>query len=315
MALPIREWFDHLGYAVSLPERMVRSLVAVAGGASKIVTDHVLPRSLRKSRTYAAIVGNAQRFIIERVAEVEGVYSAEGGGLPEDYVPRKIAGNVVEAAGIFSVHLSPLWVFAIAADVAEGSRVYLNRLTDELRRDGVIDATLEVKKLDDLLDAMTHASEKSSQVFDAPPLGKDDVLKLRDQLVSGYGNVFTRVTDLMPRLDSLWNQMTAVAGPEGLTKLAGVMSMDLERVGGKAVGSLFAVGKVTGGLLGETILDQYAETLGRVQQQGLVASVDEATRPYVRAFSKQYSRAQKSWTERLLGWFAARLGMRTTSSV
>src|SRR5262249_50127702 len=154
MEFSMQAMLDHLTYTLSLPERAVRSVVAMAAGATKIVTDAVLPGPLRRSRTYAALVGNAQRFMIEKIGEVEGAYEAEGGGLPEDYVPRKVAGNVLEAAGIFSVHLSPLWVFAIAADVAQGGREYLHRLTEELRRDGVIDSNVQVNELDDVLDAL-----------------------------------------------------------------------------------------------------------------------------------------------------------------
>src|SRR5205085_6008000 len=185
MAASMQMMLEHQTYNLSIPERSVRSVIALAAGATKIVTDVVLPRSLRRSRTYAALVGNAQRFIIEKIGEVEGAYEADAQGLPDDYVPRKVAGNVLEAAGIFSVHLSPLWVFAIAADVAQGSREYLQRLTTELRRDKVIDDTVQVNELDDVLDALGKATLDSSRVFETPPLSAADIRLLRDQLLSG----------------------------------------------------------------------------------------------------------------------------------
>jgi len=307
MANAVKSMVDTLGYTLSLPERAVRSLVAVAAGATKIVADTVVPRPLRKSRTYAALVGNAQRFLIEKIGEVEGAYEADSQSLPDDYVPRKVAGNVLEAAGMFSVHLSPLWVFAIAADVAEGSRVYLQRLTQELKRDGVIDAGTPVEKLDDLLEAMGQASEHSAKVFDAPPISKGDIVQLRDQLMSGYGNVFSKVGDLMPRIDKLWDQMQSVANTEvDMTRLAGLMSLDLSKAGGRALDGIFSVGRVTTEMLGETILASYGESLMQIQQRGLVEYMDEATRPYVSAFWKRYSRAQLSWTERLIRWLGAK---------
>jgi hypothetical protein len=306
----LRGMFDHLGYTMSLPERVVRSMVAVAGGATKIISDSVLPESLRGTRTYGALIGNAQRFIIEKVAEVEGVYEADAGALPDDYVPRKVAGNVMEAAGMFSIHLSPLWVFAIASDVAGGSRKYLSRLTEELRQDGVIDESTNVSSIDELLGAIGAVSDDSADVFDAPPITRADVEKLRNQLVGGYGNVFSRVTDLMPRIDTMWDQMQTLADPQkGMASLAGLMSMDVGKMGGQAVNGILAVGRVTTDMVGENMLDSYAKSLERVQRDGLAACIDEATQPYVNAFYKQYNRAQKSWTERAMGWMADKCGL------
>ncbi|MCK6483865.1 MAG: hypothetical protein HUU22_16995 [Phycisphaerae bacterium] len=312
MGLSVRDMFDHLGYTLSLPERLTRFVVAVAGGATKLIADATLPKALRKSRTYNVLVGNAQRFIIEKVAEVEGVYQAEGDRLPDDYVPRKVAGNVLEAAGIFSLHLSPLWVFAIAADVAGGSREYLGRLTAELKRDNVIAPDASIGSVDELLGAIGGASEDSARVFDAPPISTGDITKLRDQLVQGYGQVFSKIGNLMPRIDALWNQMQSLTDTDAsLARLAGLMTLDVRKTGGAALNGLFAVGRATSGLLGETILDSYAESLAEVERRGLAACVEEATRPYVKAFWKRYQRANLSWTERVMRWTAEKLGLRT----
>lgn len=315
MGLPIREFLDHLGYTLSLPERAARSLVAVAAGATKIATDALLPRTLRKSRTYAAILGNAQRFLIEKIGEVEGAYEADTAGLPENYVPRKIAGNILEVAGIFSVHLSPLWVFAIAADVASGSRVYLQRLAEQLRSDGLIEPDTPVNEIDDVFAALGKAGESSAKVFDTPPLTAKEIGELRNQLMNNYGKMFKEMGDLMPRIDTLWAQMQEVANVEGnLSRLAGLMSMDLNQVAGKAVNGAFAVGRATGTLVGEAIFTSYAESLADVRKRGFVACMDEATQPYAKAFWKHYSRARLSWTERLFRWFTGFFGKRPPDS-
>ncbi|MEE8169180.1 MAG: hypothetical protein V3T70_01410, partial [Phycisphaerae bacterium] len=297
------------------PERVLRSVAALAGGASKMLTDTLLPKPLRESRTYEALVGSAQRILIEKVAEAEGVYEAQQEELPADYVPRKVAGGVIEAAGTFSMHLSPLWVFAIASDVAGGSRQYLNRLTEQLRHEGVIEADASVERVDDLLSAMCKASEASAQLFDAPPLSADDIGRFRDELLGRYADVFRNTGELMPRIDELWSRMTSLAdGDAAMAKVAGLMSMDLGRAGGRALDGVFTVGRTTVEFLAESILDSYADSLAEVERRGIVACMEEASRPYVAAFCKQYLRQRKSWTERCISWIAVRLRGKPESS-
>src|SRR5205823_3216851 len=95
----------------------------------------------------------------------------------------------------------------------------------------------------------------SSRMFEIPPLTPADIRQLRDQLLSGYGRVFKEIGDLMPRIDTLWSRMQALANTEvSVGKLAGLMSVDLGRAAGRAVGGAMTVGRTTGELLGETIL-------------------------------------------------------------
>ena len=97
-------------YALSLPERTVRSASAAVGGVSKLLTDSLLPESVRETTLYRVMIGNTQKFVIESLGNVK---TKEGEKLPDDFVARKIVGNVVDAAGIFAFRFSPLWVFAL----------------------------------------------------------------------------------------------------------------------------------------------------------------------------------------------------------
>ncbi|MEE8385459.1 MAG: hypothetical protein V3S01_06050, partial [Dehalococcoidia bacterium] len=301
---------DALGYTLSLPERMVRSLAAALGGTTKLLTDTVIPGPLRESKTYTVLIGNAQRFVIEQVAQVQGVYAEDQGpALPENYVARKIAGNVMEAAGMFSVHLSPLWVFAIATDVAQGSKLYLNRLVDELREKKVIAPDTNIKELDELLEAIGRAGEESAKVFDAPPTNLDQIKELREQITAGYKSVFQEAGDLVPRVDDLWAKMEALAKRDGVAveSIVGLMTTDLNQAAGRALGAAFAVGNVTTDLLGDMVFKSYGETIQRIQIRGAVACIDEATRPFVEAIAANMTAGNQTLTQRawrrLLGVF------------
>ena len=87
------------GYFCSLPERLVRSLSALAGGAVHELGEVVLPARVRRSRLYESLVGSTVRFFIEQLGQVEGAYP-KGDALPDDFVMRIAAGNVIGVAGL-----------------------------------------------------------------------------------------------------------------------------------------------------------------------------------------------------------------------
>lgn len=306
MPISLKDAFKAFGYTVSLPERLVRSAAVAIGGTSKLLTDTLIPEPLRKSTAYVAMVGNSQRFFIEKVAEVQGAYEAspEGAGaLPENFIPRAVAGNVINAAGLFAIHLSPLWVFAFVSDIAHGSKTYLNKLVAELKENGVIDKDMTIKEVDDLLDALGRAGKDTAQVFDLPPVDVASLNKLRDDLTRGYAGVFKEATDLLPRMDNLWENMQKLASRDGVAmeSIVGLMTLDLEATAGKAVGAAFAVGNATADILSETIFHSYGETIYRIQERGAVTCLEEAGKPFFEAISSHLSSTKQTWTEWALG--------------
>ena len=226
-----------IGYALSLPERTVRSVAASIGGLTKLLTDQLFPPFLRDSTSYRVFLGNAQRFLIESVGDVKGAYEAEAGGPGGgEYVKRKLAGNAVEAAGILGMHVSPLWIFAVASDALAGSKVYLNRLRDELKRQGVIDESVHADNIEGLLDAMQQAARASTGAVDTPPLSRADLARLRDDLTAGARQMFDRVDDLLPRFDRIWAQIEQVASKENVSveAVSGLLSLDVGQAAQRA---------------------------------------------------------------------------------
>lgn len=301
MTNPLENLFKAFGYTISLPERTLRSLAGALGGTTKLLTDTLIPEPLRRTHTFTALVGNAQRFLIERIAEVQGVYRTDDGTAPpNDFVARKVAGNVLEAAGMFSIHLSPLWLFAIVADAAQGSKVYLDRLVSELKEKKVLGEEVQVRGVDDLLQAIGQAGQESAKVFEAPPLNPAQIRELRDQILGGYAGVLRGATGLLPQMDTLWNSMQSLARRDGVAMeaIAGLMTLDLGAAAGKAVGAAMATGGVATDLLEETVFRSYGETIDRIQREGAIACLDEAARPYMAAIADQMHPSKQTWTER-----------------
>ncbi len=64
-------------YLLSVPERFVRSVLALGAGVAREVGEVALPDGIRCSQLYQNLVDATLRYLIEQVGGVEGVYSAE----------------------------------------------------------------------------------------------------------------------------------------------------------------------------------------------------------------------------------------------
>ncbi len=84
---------------ISLPERVVRSAAALAGGLIREIGQVSVPAAVRRTKSYQMMVDIALRFMIEQVGEVRGVYPS-GGELANNFLLRRTAGHGIELAGL-----------------------------------------------------------------------------------------------------------------------------------------------------------------------------------------------------------------------
>ena len=79
---------DFAQYVMSLPERVLRSASALAGGLAKELGDVVVPKAVRRTHLYRSLVEGTLRFLIEQVGEVQDT-SPPRTSLPEfPHAPR-----------------------------------------------------------------------------------------------------------------------------------------------------------------------------------------------------------------------------------
>jgi hypothetical protein len=282
---------DALLYALSLPERLLRSTSAAVGGVSKIMTDTLLPASVRDLTFYRYFVGNTQRLLIESLGDVKTGAAAEK--LPDDYIARKIVGNVADAAGIFAFHFSPVWFFALVGDAATGTKGYLGRIVAELEKDGAIAPGTKIESVDRLLEALTAASVKSAAPMDAPPLSKAELAALAGDIGGAYAELYRSAKGTLPAPDALWDGFVGLARREKLPLL--------QMSGGMALAATKAAAQATGGLFYEKVLVSYAASLSEVRARGFAPFFADASTPYVEAVTGAFSLSKTSFTERWLG--------------
>jgi hypothetical protein len=155
-------------YLATLPERLVRIVAALVGGAAVETTRLALPDPVRGSRLYQATVDRLLRIVVEWVGGVEGRYPAEE--MPAGTLAvKKAAGNVVEFASILSVGWSPLWLLAGVADLIGGSKAYLRALETELKADGLVPPDTSSASVEALLGRLEAASGVLADTIDIPP--------------------------------------------------------------------------------------------------------------------------------------------------
>jgi hypothetical protein len=272
------EW----GYALSLPERTLRALAVGLGGLLYEAALVLLPEWLRATRLYRAIVAGTLRLAVELVGGASGL-------LPPDEVTaqelavRKAAGAGLDLAGLMLVGLSPVWLFAAAADVTGGTRTYLRALAAELRAAGLLPADADIASVAELLDYLEGTSGHVAESFDTPPLNVADMR-------ASWQSLKEQATDLPDahRLGRLHANLRRVASEDGRSL--------------RSVSSLLAAGAARAGIkTGQLyIFDYYEVALRTVAREGLATYSRRVTNPYLAVAREHFDPRRPTHTERLL---------------
>lgn len=302
-------------YTLSLPERAVRGTVGLAAGGLREASELLVPKAFQDARTYQIMVRNSLQFL---VTQVGGIQTAPAAGAADptgdaDYLARKAVGNFVDLAGLMTFQLSPVWLLAVASDVAYGGKAFLRELADELRRKGLIAADSTIDSTNDVLDALQQGAGRAAQMFDTPPLSVD---QLRDSLRTTREAVqraeFTR---LLPRaeMERFWQQMRTIASRDGvgLMEVSGALTMHALTSAGQV-----AQGAATGARVGLELLDRhvighYQDALQRLVDKGVYATVRDCWEPYLSGVWRSFGRPGTTVTEDVVsGQLPARLWRR-----
>jgi hypothetical protein len=274
-------------FALSLPERLVRTLAAVAGGAVHETAELVLPRLVRRSRLYEASAKNLLRVAIELVGGVADAGPPAGADEEASagrLAVRKGAGNVVELGSIAAFGFSPLWLLAAASDVAHGSRVYLNELTGELKRAGVLDEQVEVSSVDELLGVLERSTGGTARLIDIPPLELEELRRSLAEL-RAEARALPDATELATLFAAL--RRTAQAENRSLLEVS------------TGVGLAFLLSART--LSRDRLLVPYREDWRPVLGEGFAAYARRISRPYRDAVAAHFDPERPTWTEKLVG--------------
>jgi hypothetical protein len=292
-------------YLLTLPERLVRSVLGLSAGIAREVGEVVVPERVREGRLYQNLVDTTLRFLIEQVGGAEGAYPAAN-PLPPDFMARRAAGNAVEVLGIVAFKASPVWVLAALADVCGLGRHLIPELSGALKEQGLLEPGAEFESVDQMLDGLERTSGRLASAINTLPL---DVPSLRREWASIREEARSLQPGALPSAEmitGLWERLRAEAAAQDRTLFETSSALALSAARGLPEGVRWfsasaAVGAGrTGRVLGSALLDHYRKTLDEVRQTGFAEYTTTQLRPYVKAAVAQFSPEQKTLTERLL---------------
>ncbi len=156
-------------FLLSLPERVLRSLIALSGGLVREIGEVAVPLRLRRRALYSNIVEVTLRFLIDPVGQVQGVYPKEG-ALAEDFVLRSGASRGIEFIGLMTIHVSPIWVLAALADATGAGHTLIQQISTALKEEGLLDKESRFETADAILDGLERTSAQLAATLNQPPL-------------------------------------------------------------------------------------------------------------------------------------------------
>lgn len=292
------------GYLLSLPERAVRSLSAIAGGAVHELGDVLLPARVRRSRLYDSLVGSIARVLVEQLGQVQ-LEQPRGTPLPDDFLIRRAIGNVVEIAGITVFRASPVWVLAALSDVAGAGRELIAEIAGALQREGLLEQGRTFDDVDQILAGLERTSAGLADAVNTPPLNVDSLRQEWEKLRSETSHLPRAV---MPSAERLWSQWTelkaeAAAQDRSVVEISSVIALAAIRQLPENARWLSAAVRTgsqrTGEVLADGLLDHYRTTLAEIRQAGYVRFWLREFRPYLRGAIHQFSPKRSSSTEQL----------------
>ena len=290
----------YLLYSLSLPERAARSTVGLAAGTARELAPLLVPQSFQNSKTYEIVVRNSLQFLTE---DIGGAASKPGQTeAVEGYMARKAVGNFVELAGLTTLHVSPIWLLAIASDVAYGTKSYVQELAKELKEQGLIDETSTIHHADDLLESLQKASGRAASLFDTPPLSIEQLKESLEETRAAAASA--DFATLLPEaeLKQYWKEMREIAGRENVSLLgvSGAMTMHgFGKLKTVSHGALTGV-RVAGGLFNRHVIGHYVDSLETLRRQGFYRTVRDSYAPYVDAVWSNFSVDRETWTAEIV---------------
>ena len=293
------------GYVLSLPERAIRSLGALSGGLLREIGNVALPASIRRTTLYRTMVDVALRFLIEEVGQVEGVYPSEG-RLAENFLLKRTASHGIELLGILAFHASPIWVLAALADATGGGRKLIQEIAQALEEEGLLESEVRFETMEQILDGFERTSEHLATTLNLPPVDipglRREWLQLKDELQS----IPPRNVPALVRVESIWDDLRRSAEQQKRPVFVMSSLMAVSTVAHVPANVLWlsraarSAARRTGKVLGEALLDHYAEALAEIGRTGFIPYWQREFRPYLHAAATQFAPGHESLTERLL---------------
>ncbi len=292
---------ETLVFGISIPERTARSVSAIVGGLVNETAARLIPTAFRSSRSYTVFIQQALDMMVHDVGGVK-VSNQPEQHEQESELARKAVGGLLDVAGAATLHLSPMTVLAVFSDLAYGSSHYLKQLSEELKREGIIDDVSSIDHVSDLVDVLNSASSKAADAMDTPPISLDGFKETIQQLRTEINKVDPTHVIPQAEIQRLWGEMEAAASTAnvGLWDVSTTMTMfAMNRISLTTQGALLTV-NVAGNLFDQHIVGHYNDALNEIAENGLYETLSDVSAPYLAAVWENFGGERETWTEELV---------------
>ena len=292
-------------YLLSLPERLLRSVLGLGAGVAREFGEVALPDAIRHSQLYQNLVDATLRYLIEQVGGVEGVYRAES-NLPDDFLARRTAGNAIELLGIVAFRASPVWILAALADVCGLGRQLIPEIAEALKAEGLLEKDVQVTSVDQMLDGLERTSSQLAATMNTPPLDVAGLRREWEAIREQMGHLRRPDLPSGDTISSLWAQLKTESERQdrSVFETSSVMALSAARALPEGVRWISASARVgatrTGQIFAAALLDHYRQTLSEIRQVGYVGYARRQLRPYIRACVNQFSPERSTATQRVV---------------
>ena len=293
------------GYLLSLPERVLRSMIGLGAGIVREVGEVAVPKSVRQRHLYQNVVDTTLRFLIERVGGTEGVYPTEE-QLADDFLIRRTAGNAIEALGVVAFRASPVWVLAALADLCGTGRDLLPEIADALTEEGLLDKGERFTTVEQMLDGLERTAARLASTVNTPPL---NVAALREEWRALQADAKTIAPGSLPSRDTIaemWMQLKSESARQkrSIFEMSSMLALSAaaslpDRVRWITSAAGPAAGR-TGRVVAGALLEHYRQTLRDIGEVGYLTYAARQLRPYLRSALDQFSPQKRTLTDRLL---------------
>ena len=283
----------------------MRSLAALSGGLLNELGNVVLPAAVRRTTLYRTMVGVALRFLIEEVGQVEGIYPPEN-QLDGNFLIQRAASHGVELLGILAFHASPVWVLAALADATGGAGKLVGEISQALKEEGLLEGDGHFETMEQVLDGLEKTSGHLATTLNLPPVNIARLRREWTRLKEEVAAIPPRNIPARERIERLWGDVRESAKRQGRSVFVVSSLMAVSTVAHVPSDLIWlsraarSAARRTGKVLGEAILDHYAQVLIEIERGGFLAYWSQEFRPYLRAAAEQFAPGRESSTERLL---------------
>jgi hypothetical protein len=296
----------HTRFALSLPERLVRSLAALSGGLLREIGVVAVPASLRRTTLYRLIVEVTLRFLIAQVGQVEGVYPSEK-QIAGNFLLRRGASHGMELIGLLTIHVSPIWVLAALADATGAGRSLIQQISGALQEEGLLHTGAHFETMDQLLDGLEKMSGHLAETINLPPVEPAELRREWTRFREELPSVPQTSLPTAEQLQEVWSKLVEVSRHQkrSLFTVCSVMAVSAltglpSRVVWLSRASHVAVRR-TGEVIGEELLMHYVNAADQMTRSGVGEYWERAFRPYLHAAAEQFAPSRESTVERFIG--------------